>query len=33
LPADAYTQMLLDVGLPAQFAAPLVDSDLGVSRR
>jgi NAD(P)H dehydrogenase (quinone) len=32
LPADAYTQMLLDAGLPAPFAALLVDSDLGVSR-
>ena len=32
LPADAYTQMLLSAGLPAPFAALLVDSDLGVSR-
>ncbi|MET7685043.1 SDR family oxidoreductase [Streptomyces sp. NPDC005423] len=32
LPADAYTEMLLSAGLPAPFAALLVDSDLGISR-
>lgn len=32
LPADAYTQMLLGAGLPAPFAALLVDADLGISR-
>lgn len=32
LSADAYTQMLLGAGVPAPFAALLVDSDLGVSR-
>ena len=32
LPAGACTQMLLVAGLPAPFAALLVDSDLGVSR-
>jgi NAD(P)H dehydrogenase (quinone) len=32
LPADAYTQILLGAGLPAPFAALLVDSDLGISR-
>ncbi|MFI8303659.1 NAD(P)H-binding protein [Streptomyces sp. NPDC085927] len=32
LPADEYTQVLLGAGLPAPFAALLVDSDLGISR-
>ncbi|MET8234184.1 SDR family oxidoreductase [Micromonospora sp. NPDC005298] len=32
LPADAYTEMLVGAGVPAPFAALLVDSDLGISR-
>ncbi|MFE9953441.1 hypothetical protein ACFYRJ_39300 [Streptomyces sp. NPDC005531] len=30
--ADAYTEMLVSAGLPAPFAALLIDSDLGISR-
>jgi NAD(P)H dehydrogenase (quinone) len=32
LPAEAYTKVLVDAGLPAPFAGILVDSDLGASR-